>query len=85
MFRIFAGLLLAGAAQAGWAQATPLNVSHDVTREFYKDCNPAFAAFWKAGTGEAVTINQPHGGSSKQARSMHFDDGGLFDQIYQVK
>jgi sulfate/thiosulfate transport system substrate-binding protein len=71
MFRILvAALSLAGAAQAAWAQATLLNVSYDVTREFYKDYNPAFAAFWKAGTGETVTINQSHGGSSKQARSV---------------
>jgi sulfate transport system substrate-binding protein len=71
MIRILvAGLLLAGVAQEAWAQATLLNVSYDVTREFYKDYNPAFAAFWKAGTGETVTINQSHGGSSKQARSV---------------
>ena len=71
MIRILvAGLLLAGAAQAAWAQATLLNVSYDVTREFYKDYNPAFAAFWRAGTGETVTINQSHGGSSRQARSV---------------
>ena len=71
MLRILvAALSLAGAAQAAWAQATLLNVSYDVTREFYKDYNPALAAFWKAGTGETVTINQSHGGSSKQARSV---------------
>ena len=71
MVRILvAALSLAGAAQAAWAQATLLNVSYDVTREFYKDYNPAFAAFWKARTGETVTINQSHGGSSKQARSV---------------
>ena len=71
IFRILvAALTLAGAAQAAWAQATLLNVSYDVTRAFYKDYNPAFAAYWKAGTGETVTINQSHGGSSKQARSV---------------
>ncbi len=71
MIRILvAGLLLVGAAQAARAQATLLNVSYDVTREFYKDYNGAFAAFWKAGTGETVTINQSHGGSSKQARAV---------------
>ena len=71
MFRILvAALSLAGAAQVAWAQATLLNVSYDVTREFYKDYNPAFAAFWKTRTGETVTINQSHGGSSKQARSV---------------
>lgn len=71
MIRILvAGLLLVGAAQAAWAQATLLNVSYDVTREFYKDFNAAFSVFWKAETGETVTINQSHGGSSKQARAV---------------
>jgi sulfate transport system substrate-binding protein len=45
-------------------------VSYDVSREFYKDFNPAFSKYWKQKTGETVTINQSHGGSSKQARSV---------------
>ncbi|MDP3088778.1 MAG: sulfate ABC transporter substrate-binding protein [Methylotenera sp.] len=52
------------------ADSTLLNVSYDVSREFYKDFNPAFAKYWKQKTGETVTINQSHGGSSKQARSV---------------
>jgi len=60
-------LLAAGIAQA---DVSLLNVSYDVTREFYKDYNPAFAKYWKAKTGETVTINQSHGGSSKQARAV---------------
>jgi sulfate transport system substrate-binding protein len=47
-----------------------LNVSYDPTREFYEDYNKAFAAEWKAKTGDLVTINQSHGGSGKQARSV---------------
>jgi len=47
-----------------------LNVSYDVTREFYQEYNPLFAAFWKEKTGDAVTVNQSHGGSSKQARAV---------------
>ena len=53
-----------------YAQTTILNVSYDVSREVYKDINPAFASAWKAKTGETVTINQSHGGSSKQALSV---------------
>jgi sulfate transport system substrate-binding protein len=45
-------------------------VSYDVARELYKDINPAFAADWKAKTGETVVIKQSHGGSSKQARAV---------------
>lgn len=52
------------------ADVSLLNVSYDVTREFYKDFNAAFIKFWKQKTGETITINQSHGGSSKQARSV---------------
>lgn len=47
-----------------------LNVSYDPTREFYNDFNRAFAAHWKARTGDDVTIKQSHGGSGRQARSV---------------
>jgi sulfate transport system substrate-binding protein len=47
-----------------------LNVSYDPTRELYVDYNKAFAAHWKAKTGESVKIKQSHGGSGKQARSV---------------
>ncbi len=48
------------------ADATLLNVSYDVARELYKQVNPAFVAAWKAKTGQTVTVQQSHGGSSKQ-------------------
>ncbi|PLK47030.1 sulfate ABC transporter substrate-binding protein [Uliginosibacterium sp. TH139] len=60
---------LLGAAQA-LADVTLLNVSYDPTRELYEDFNKAFAADWKAKTGETVTIKQSHGGSGKQARAV---------------
>jgi sulfate transport system substrate-binding protein len=49
---------------------TLLNVSYDPTRELYQDFNKAFAEHWKQKTGETVTINQSHGGSGKQARTV---------------
>ncbi|WP_374709473.1 sulfate ABC transporter substrate-binding protein [Massilia scottii] len=55
---------------ASAADAQLLNVSYDVARELYKEINPAFIAEWKKTTGETITINQSHGGSSKQARSV---------------
>src|SRR6195952_1817300 len=64
---------LALAAAAGLAAAkeiTLLNVSYDPTRELYQDYNAAFAKYWKAKTGDTVTINNSHGGSGKQARSV---------------
>lgn len=47
-----------------------LNVSYDLSRELYKDINPAFIAQWKTKMGSVIAINQSHGGSSKQAGSI---------------
>jgi sulfate transport system substrate-binding protein len=47
-----------------------LNVSYDPTRELYQEFNTAFAKQWKDKTGQALTVNQSHGGSGKQARSV---------------
>ncbi len=52
------------------APVTLLNVSYDPTREFYQEINAAFARAWARRSGGAVTINQSHGGSGKQARSV---------------
>ncbi len=51
-------------------EATILNVSYDPTRELYEEVNARFAADWKAKTGQALTVQQSHGGSGKQARSV---------------
>jgi sulfate transport system substrate-binding protein len=56
------------------AQDALLNVSYDVSRELYKDINPAFAKQWQARSGKPITINQSHGGSSRQALAVA---GGL--------
>ncbi len=71
---------LSAAVLLGWAaivaphgvraDTTLLNVSYDTTRELYTDYNKAFAADWKAKTGEVVKINQSHGGSGGQARAV---------------
>jgi sulfate/thiosulfate-binding protein len=55
-----------------WAQKTLtlLNVSYDPTRELYQDINEAFSKNWQSKGGEKVTIQQSHGGSGKQARSV---------------
>ncbi|EQA73130.1 sulfate ABC transporter substrate-binding protein [Leptospira noguchii] len=47
-----------------------LNVSYDPTRELYAEYNKLFASYWKSKTGEEVRVNQSHGGSGKQARSV---------------
>jgi sulfate transport system substrate-binding protein len=47
-----------------------LNVSYDPTREFYEEFNESFAAHWQKEQGQAVTIDQSHGGSGKQVRAV---------------
>ncbi len=64
-------LLALGLATVASAKTVELlNVSYDPTRELYTEFNQAFAAHWKAKTGDTVTIKQSHGGSGKQARSV---------------
>jgi len=69
--RLFLVALTVGASLLGFGQrVTLLNVSYDPTRELFQDYNSAFAKYWKAKTGQDVTIQQSHGGSSKQARAV---------------
>ncbi|MGQ0620068.1 MAG: sulfate ABC transporter substrate-binding protein [Panacagrimonas sp.] len=63
-------LLLVLALPAAYAEDSLLNVSYDVSRNVYKDLNSAFAQSWKTRTGHEVKVEQSHGGSSKQARSV---------------
>ena len=66
-----AGLALAvTSVLPAYSATTLLNVSYDPTREFYKEYNEAFAKYYKAKTGEDVTVQQSHGGSGKQARAV---------------
>jgi sulfate/thiosulfate-binding protein len=61
---------VASQAQAAAQAITLLNVSYDPTRELYKQIDAAFAKFWKDRYHQDVVINQSHGGSGKQARSV---------------
>ncbi|MGZ4956097.1 MAG: sulfate ABC transporter substrate-binding protein [Methylobacter sp.] len=67
---VVAALSLLAVSNAPAADINLLNVSYDPTRELYKEYNTAFAKYWKTKTGDTVTINQSHGGSGKQARSV---------------
>lgn len=58
------------AAQVRAAEVELLNVSYDPTRELYEEINRSFAAHWEQQTGDTLVINQSHGGSGKQARSV---------------
>ena len=69
----FSASVLLAASVAGPAQAEDislLNVSYDPTREFYQEYNKEFADWYKAESGDSVTIEQSHGGAGKQARSV---------------
>jgi sulfate transport system substrate-binding protein len=47
-----------------------LNVSYDPTRELFKDLNQQFTAKYQRDTGEKWSIQQSHGGSSRQSRAV---------------
>ena len=64
------GSLLFGLASMASAQ-TLLNVSYDVSREFFKDYNAAFVAHYKKAKGVDLKVDQSHGGSSAQARAVN--------------
>jgi sulfate transport system substrate-binding protein len=72
MYRLFALFILGGtfisSTSAGTIQL--LNVSYDPTREFYEQFNESFSKQYQQKTSKQVTIQQSHGGSAKQARSV---------------
>src|SRR6267143_7093144 len=59
-----------GRSESNATRVTLLNVSYDPTRELYVDFNAAFARYWKAKSGQDLRVDQSHGGSGKQARSV---------------
>ena len=46
------------------------NVSYDPTRELYKEINEVFEQQWFKEKGERIRVNQSHGGSGAQSRSV---------------
>jgi len=72
-FAIAAATALAFVAAPATAQQAPttlLNASYDIGRELFAAVNVGFIADHKAKTGTEVTIDQSHGGSSRQARAV---------------
>ena len=46
---------------SGWVSAqTLLNVSYDVSREFFKDYNAAFVSHYKKTKGADIKVDQSH-------------------------
>src|SRR5690606_5800658 len=59
-----------GDSSASGSRVRLLNVSYDPTRELYQEFNAAFAAHWKAQTGQDIIVQQSHAGSGSQARAV---------------
>ena len=71
LFRaVIASVLLPLAAPAAPATVTLLNVSYDVARGLYQDCNPLFIKEWKEAHDQEVVVTMSHGGSSAQVRKV---------------
>ena len=66
----FAPIFLLSQALAVAEPIILLNVSYDPTRELYQAFNQSFQKEYKAKTGKDVVVQQSHGGSGKQARSV---------------
>lgn len=64
------GVLALSAVPAAAEPNTILNVSYDIGRELYAAIDKAYVADVKAKTGKDLTVNQSHGGTSKQARAI---------------
>lgn len=67
---IGAALAMVAAAAPAHAQDQLLNASYDIARELFAAVNAAFVPAYEAETGVTVTIDQSHGGTSRQARSI---------------
>src|SRR5580658_1330805 len=64
---------------AGYTSTQLLNVSYDPTRELFRDLNQQFVEKYFTETGRKLTIQQSHGGSSRQTRAVM--DGAPADVV----
>lgn len=66
------GAATSGIASANTPAAPPtlLNVSFDVSREYFRKINAAFIAQQQQRTGQTLHVNMSHAGSSAQARAV---------------
>lgn len=70
VLRTFLVTCLAAVPFSATAREIILNVSYDVTREFYEEYNPLFVKHWQEKTGRVAAVKQSHAGSTKQARGV---------------
>lgn len=67
---VLVSALVLGLASPVAAQDRLLNVSYDIARELFEALNPVFVDHWQATAGRSLTIDQSHGGTSRQARAI---------------
>jgi len=67
---IFITVTLASCAKKEDERKELLHVSYDIAREIFKNVNAEFEPWYEEKTGQKVTIEQSHAGSSRQARSV---------------
>jgi len=67
---IAGSLLLPAPAPQEKKEVSLTNVSYDPTRELYKEITEKFSRAYQAKTGQAIVVNNSHGGSGAQARSV---------------
>src|ERR1700685_3297624 len=67
---VIAVTLVVAKNMQGHSSGALLNVSYDPTRELFKDLNHQFVAEYEKQTGRKLTIQQSHGGSSRQAQAV---------------
>lgn len=60
----------AGAQSPNSGPNSLLNVSYDIARELFAAENTLFVPYWKEKTGQEITVNQSHAGTSRQARAI---------------
>ena len=63
-------LLAVSLAFSASAAQEILNTSYDVSRELFVTINPKFQQYWKEKTGEDISVQQSHAGSSAQAAAI---------------
>ncbi|MCO6392710.1 sulfate ABC transporter substrate-binding protein [Aliihoeflea aestuarii] len=66
---VAAALLFSAPAQAQQANSI-LNASYDIARELFASVNAAFIPAYKEQSGQDVTVDQSHAGTSRQARAI---------------
>ena len=67
---VIAVTLVVAKNMQGDTSGAVLNVSYDPTRELFQDVNRQFIAAYEKETGKKLTIQQSHGGSSRQAQAV---------------